>query len=84
MSKKNEHFDLWKPKEVNIKESYFATDFTVAIPTINIFLHLKRDYLVYETWFTRKIIFFKVINCTFRVCKAKNLLQKEKMTFDNY
>ncbi len=42
MSKKNEHFDLWKPKEVNIKESYFATDFTVAIPTIKIFLHLKR------------------------------------------
>jgi hypothetical protein len=42
ISKKNEHFDLWKPKEVNIKESYFATDFTVAIPTINIFLHLKR------------------------------------------
>jgi hypothetical protein len=22
--------------------------------------------------------------CTFRVRKAKNLLQKEKMTFDNY
>jgi hypothetical protein len=44
------------------------------------YVQLKYNHKLLKGNFT---LYFDII-CTFRVRKAKNLLQKEKMTFDNY